>query len=190
VRRLLLTVLALTLVGLAGSDRALAHGEDGVLEVVNAVPTPAGDVVAYTVELTYANDGDLVEGAVVTATARRPGSGAEAPVTLPSIGDGWYAANVTFPGPGRWTVTFTATDPAATVDAEFEVVDTPVTTTTTAPTGTGAPPTTAGPELVADEEDVGDDGPPAGLVLGAVVAGAALVAAIAVLVLRRRSLED
>ena len=168
---------------------ALAHGDEGMLEVVNAVPTAEGDVVAYTVALTYANDGDPVEGAVVTATARRAGAGAQAPVTLPSIGEGWYAANVNFPGPGRWTVTFTAAEPTATVEAVFEVGETLETTTSAAPATDPPPSTTAAPALVDAEIDTGDDGPPAGLILGAVIAGAGLVAAVIILILRRRSLD-
>ena len=92
------------------------------------MPTSAGDEVTYTVELTYANDGDPVDGAIVSATVRGPG-GPREPIALASIGEGWYAGPVLFPGPGRWTVAFAAIEPAATIEATYEVPATPPTTT-------------------------------------------------------------
>ncbi len=188
VRRLLLSV-PLVLIVLAGTDAgpALAHGDEGTLEVVDAVPSAAGDQVTYTLELTYANDGEPVDGARVSATVRGPGAGPQQPVALASIGGGWYAGAVTFPGPGRFTVAFAALEPAATLEAVHEVDASPPSTTTTAPTTT-TPPPEVDPALVADDNDI-DKGPPAGLIVGAVVAGAVLVATVIVLILRRRPLD-
>ena len=182
VRRLLFcsVLLAVTAVG---AGPALAHGDEGTLEVIDAVPTSAGDEVTYTLELTYANDGDPVDGAIVSATVRGPG-GPREPIALASIGEGWYAGPVLFPGPGRWTVAFAAIEPAATVEATYEVPATPP--TTTIPPTTTTEPTAGDPDLAADEVDI-DDGPPAGLIIGAVVTGAALITAAVVLILRRRS---
>lgn len=182
VRRLLFCSL-LVAVATLGTDPALAHGDEGALEVVDAVPTSAGDEVTYTLELTYANDGDPVDGAIVSATVRGPG-GPREPIALASIGEGWYAGPVLFPGPGRWTVAFAAIEPAATIEATYEVPATPP--TTTMPLTTTTEPTADDPEPAVNEVDI-DDGPPAGLIIGAVVAGAALVAAAVVLILRRRS---
>lgn len=190
VRRLLLCLLALGSVPLLSATPAGAHGDDGTLEVLDAVPTPAGDAVTYTVELTYANDGDPVEGASVSATVRRPGAGPQEPIALASIGEGWYAGRVTFPGPGRWTVAFAAVEPAATVEATYLVTATPPPTTT--PTTSAPATTTTAPEvgasLAADDSDL-DEGPPAGLIVGVVLAGAALVVVVIILILRRRSLD-
>lgn len=188
--RRLLVLLLLGPVALFGAGPASAHGDDGTLEVLDAVPTPAGDAVTYTVELTYANDGDAVEGAVVSATVRAPGAGPQQPVTLPSIGEGWYAGRVTFPGPGRWTVTFAAIEPAATVEATYVVPATPPPTTT--PTTTAPATTTTAPEVEAtltDSDSDLDEGPPAGLIVGVVVAGAVLAAVLIILILRRRPLD-
>jgi len=187
VRRLLPSV-PLVLIVLAGIDAgpALAHGDEGTLEVVDAVPSATGDEVTYTLELTYANDGEPVDGARVSATVRGPGAGPQQPVALASIGGGWYAGAVTFPGPGRFTVAFAALEPAATLEAVHEVDASPPSTTTTAPTTTAPP--EVDPALVADDDDI-DEGPPAGLIVGAVVASAVLVATVVVLILRRRPLD-
>ena len=183
VRRLLFCSLLVAVAAL-GTGPALAHGDEGALEVVDAVPTSAGDEVTYTLELTYANDGDPVDGAIVSATVRGPG-GPREPIALASIGEGWYAGPVLFPGPGRWTVAFAAIEPAATVEATYEVPAAPPPTTVAPTTTTVAEPVDAD---VASVNDV-DEGPPAGLVIGAVLAGVALVAVIVILVLRRRSLD-
>ena len=181
----LLALLVLGAVTLLGATPAGAHGDDGTLEVLDAVPTPAGDEVTYTVELTYANDGDPVDGAIVSATVRGPG-GPQEPLAAASIGEGWYAVPIRFPGPGRWTVTFAAVEPAATLEVTYEVPATPPSTTTAPPATTTTAPAESDPTIVDDDTDL-DDGPPAGLIVGAVLAGAALVGAAVILFLRRRS---
>ncbi len=132
--RRLLVLLVLGAVALLGVAPALAHGEDGTLEVIDAVPTAAGNEVTYTLELTYANDGDPVDGAVVSATVRQPGAGPQDPIALASIGEGGYAGPVTFPGPGRWTVAFAAIEPAAEIEVTYQVPAGPSPATTAAPT--------------------------------------------------------
>lgn len=186
--RRLLALLVLGVVTLLGVAPAAAHGDDGTLEVVDAVPTPAGDEVTYTVELTYANDGDTVDGAVVSATVRGPG-GPQEPLAAASIGEGWYAVPIRFPGPGRWTVTFASVEPAATLEVTYEVPATPPSTTTAPPVTTTTTPVPVDPTIVTDDDTDLDDGPPAGLIVGAVLAGAALVALVVILILRRRSLD-
>ncbi len=193
-RRVRLAVfLAVIVVGGIGSSPASAHGGEGTLEVIDAVPDPTGTTLTYTVELTYENDGDPVDDAVVSATVRGPGAGPQEPVALASIGDGWYAGPVTFPAPGRWTVAFAAIEPAATLDTTQQVVATPTTSATAAPDPTTTTTTTTSPSGPAGglvDDGAVDDGPPAGLILGAVVAGAMVVATGIILVLRRRSLGD
>ena len=186
VRRLLVCLLALGPVALLGAAPATAHGDEGVLEVIDTVPNAAGDEVTYTVELTYENDGDPVDAGSVSATARQAGAGPQEPIAFASIGEGWYAGTVVFPGPGRWTVAFDAVEPVAAIEVTHQVSATPPPTTTAAPTTTTAP--DVGPTLEPAEEDI-DEGPPAGLIVGAVLAGAFLVAIVIILILRRRSLD-
>ena len=184
VRRLLFCSVLLAVIAM-GTGPARAHGDEGALEVIDAVPTTAGDEVTYTVELTYANDGDPVDGAIVSATVRGPG-GPRGPVALASIGEGWYAGPVLFPGPGRWTVAFAAIEPAATVEATYEVPATPPTTTAPAPTTAPTTIPAVDSDLAASDADI-DEGPPVGLIVGAALAAAALVAVVIILLLRRRS---
>jgi hypothetical protein len=187
--RTFLLGLAVVLAVALPATAAGAHGDEGRLEVVSQVPSPDGQTVTFTVELTYANDGDPVEGATVTATLRTPGGSPPAPVVLTPAGPGSYTGEVLFPGPGQWRVRIASTDPAAEVEATYRAPEAPPPTTpsttlppadtpaTTAPAATGA--------TLADDGD-GGGGPPAALVLGLVVAGAALVAGGVLAVLRRR----
>ena len=186
VRRLLALVVAV----LASSPVAAhAHGDEGTLEVLEATPDDTGSAVTYRVGLAYANDGDVVEGATVTATATLSGQDETASVTLADAGGGVYEGTVAFPRPGRWVVRFAATEPAAELQASFRVQPPPP-TTAAPPVSTVVPTTTVPPEdaTLADDEG-GDDGPPAFLVVGVFVAGVLMLAAGTALVLRRRREE-
>ncbi len=187
-RRLLAAAVLLLAFGSAAPARA--HGEEGHLEVVNAVPNGDGSAVTYTVELTYANDGDIVNGAAVTATVHQQGGGAQPPVDLAGAGAGWYSGRIQFPGPGQWRVTFATADPEATVEASYQVPEPPPSTTSTVPAPTTtAPPTTEVEDaaLLADGSGGTDDGPPTGMVVGGLVAAGALLAGTGVVLVRRRT---
>lgn len=170
------------LVVLAVPSPAGAHGDEGELEVIDAFPTPAGNEVTYTVELTYANDGDLVDGATVTARLSQPGAGPQPPVELIAAGAGRYASTIPFPGPGRWTITFAATEPRAQVRTTYEVPAEP--TTTTGPPATVAPSTTAPGEATLADGDSTDDAPTA-LFVGLGVTGALVLVIGGFLLVRR-----
>ncbi len=133
-RRLTLLLAALC-VGLA-SGPAAAHSDDGALRIVSE--TPAGPLaVTYEVELIFANDGDPANGATVTATAVGADGAALGPHTFQPTGDpGRYTATITFPAPGPWQLSITATDPDATLDAATTISAAP-----TVPATTVAPPT-------------------------------------------------
>ena len=185
VRRLLvLTVVAL----LALASPAAAHGDEGLLEVVAATPSDVGSDVTYRVSLVYANDGDAVDGATVTATAVLDGE-PQQPVTLASAGEpGIYEGTVSFPTAGRWTVRFATEDPPARVQTTFRVEPPPPPTTAApAPTTSGPPPTSTPVEPQLADEDTDSSGPPVGLIVGLVVTGLAAVAGgVALFVQRRR----
>ena len=113
-------MLGLTLLGTAGP--AAAHGDEVVLEVVEATPSDEGSSVTYRVALTYENDGDGINGATVTATAFLAGGDAAAPQVLTGTGaDGLYEGTVAFSAPGRWRVQFDAADPEAQTSASYRV---------------------------------------------------------------------
>jgi hypothetical protein len=185
VRRLLVLAVVVSAV-LLPVQAASAHGDEGELEVLEATPSDVGSTVTYRVALTYAGDGDPVGGAVVTATAVLPGQPPQAPVTMPSSGDGVYEATVSFPSPGDWTVQFDSEDPVATLQVTFTVEAPPP--TTEAPATSTVPPTTAvaPDEATLTDDDGGDDGPPAFLVVGLVVAGLLVVGGGVALFVRRR----
>jgi hypothetical protein len=86
VRRLLASAAVLVVV-LLPADAAVAHGDEGTLEVVDATPSDVGSSVTYRVALTYANDGDPIDGASVTPTAVLRGSTPEPPITMTATAD-------------------------------------------------------------------------------------------------------
>jgi hypothetical protein len=118
---------------------ALAHGDEGVLEVVAVEPQPDGSV-RYEVVLTFESDGHAVAGAAVTMVAEEPGGGVVGPVGLtPTAIEGHYEAFLTLPGPGEWTVRFTSIEPQAVTEL---AATTPPATSLAAPVGDTAAPTT------------------------------------------------
>ena len=131
-------MLGLTLLGAA--DPAAAHGDEVVLEVVEATPSDEGSAVTYRVALTYENDGDGINGATVTATAFLAGGDPAAPQALTGTGtDGLYEGTIAFSAPGRWRVQFDAADPEAQASATYRV-PAPAPPTTSAAPATTLPP--------------------------------------------------
>ena len=184
-RALLVTLLLSIVVVGAGAGPAVAHGGEVRLEVVEQEATADASAVDYLVALTYVNDGDGIDDATVTATPSPDGGPPGDPVTLTPTGTGGgYQGTVFFPGPGRWSVRFDSADPEARVVATHRV---PEVATTEPPASTGAPPTSTAAEARLAADEGGSNGPPAVLVIGAVMAGLALVVTGIVLVLRRRS---
>lgn len=165
--------LALLLV-VAFAAPAAAHGDTGLLEVVEA--TPGDDLsVRYVVLLRYANDGDPVDGATLTVTASGPDGGAVS-APMAGIGDGRYEATVAFPSPGVWGVRIATGEPAAVVE-RTETVGAP---TTTVPTTTSSTSTTvAAPAGTSDDDGGGGPMKPASIV-------ALAVAALAIVFVLRR----
>lgn len=181
-------MLGLTLLGTAGP--AAAHGEEVVLEVVEATPSDEGSSVTYRVALTYENDGDGINGATVTATAFLAGGDAAAPQVLTGTGaDGLYEGTIAFSAPGRWRVQFDAADPEAQTTASYRV-PAPSPPTTSAATATTLPPATTAagePSLTEDDTETGSDDPPVALLAGLAVAGLVFVGAAVYVVRRRRT---
>lgn len=173
------------------SAPAHAHGDEGLLEVVESTPDDTGSSVTYRVLLRYVNDGDIVDGATVTAFATQEGETPSAPVAMTGVGQGIYEATIAFPATGNWRVVFEAAELGARVQDTFRVQPPPP--TTVAPTTTSPPPTTAVPPedaTLADDETSSSDGPPAFLIVGIVVAGVLMLAAGLALVVRRRRDTD
>jgi hypothetical protein len=188
-RLLLLTVVALV----AMAQPAAAHGDEGELEVIDATPDDTGSSVTYRVRLTYADDGDPVGGATVTATASIVGQAPLPPVTLDPGADGVHAGTVTFPTPGDWSVRFESADPEAGLTVSYTIEPPPPATTSPPTTTTEPGPVTStptDPDLVDEGDTGGDDGPPAGLVVGLVVTGVLAVAGGVTLLVRRRKDRD
>ncbi|MET0913346.1 MAG: FixH family protein [Acidimicrobiales bacterium] len=187
---LVAAVLGLTLLGAAGP--AAAHGDEVVLEVVEATPSDEGSAVTYQVALTYENDGDGINGATVTATAFLAGGDPAAPQALTGTGtDGLYEGTIAFSAPGQWRVQFDAADPEAQAQASatYRVPAPAPPTTSAAPAITLPPPTSVAvePTLTEDDTETGGDDPPVGLFAGLAVAGLVFVGAAVYAVRRRRT---
>ena len=152
---------------------AAAHSGAGGLALEQATPV-AESQIRYVVRLTSVNDGHGAVKATVTATLVVAGGAAQTPVPLTAVDeDGRYAATLTFPAPGAWTVRFTAVKPPAVLEQAATIAPptttstaVPTTTTTTALPGSGDDP---GQELPDGGSGGSGKGP---LVAGLLVAGA------------------
>lgn len=177
------------LAAVALAPPAAAHGDAGVLEIVERTPNDTGDEVGYLLALTYESDGHEVDGATVTATPELAGVGPQPAVTLtPTGAGGGYEGTLRFPAPGTWTVTFTSAEPEATVTDTVEVRSAPNPTAAPVPSTTGVPATTPPTDgaRLADDGEADDDGPPVALFVGIGVAAVALGAAAVVAIRHRR----
>lgn len=149
---------------------AAAHEGAGALALEQSTPV-TDNQKRYVVRLTSVNDGHGAVNATVTATLVAADGAAQTPVPMPAVDeDGRYAATVTFPAPGTWTVRFTAVKPPAVLE-EQAIITAPTTTTTTAPP---TPTPTASPDGDGGAGGSGGNGP---LVVGLLAAGAAVAGA-------------
>lgn len=160
---------------LALASPAWAHGDTGVIELLEAEQVGAGEV-RYVIRLTYANDGDPVPDAEVDIEVA---GGASQPMAHDH--DGRYAATIALPGEGTHTVTFRVEEPAATLEHR-QVVEAP-TTTAAAPGDDGGSATITGQTAT---EPVADDEPTGWWLAVVVGAFAALVTVVATAFLRGR----
>lgn len=176
------TRLLLLVVGALASAMAapaVAHEGAGTLAVEQAEAAADGQV-RYVVRLTWNNDGHAALDATVNATLIGADGTPQTPVPLPAADqDGRYAATVTFPAPGNWTVRFTAVKPQATLE-QAATIAAPATTSTLAPTTA----TTAAPDVEPAPDSGSSSG--GGSFLPAIVVGAVLGGAAAWFFRRRR----
>src|SRR5690606_23761314 len=108
---------------------------------VNVDGQVEGSTVTYEVVLTYENDGDPVDGAVVTATAT-PSDGGQ-PIAAPLLATGApgaYSATLTLAS-GTWAVAIASEEPAARLERSITVPDEGSTTTAPAVVSPQAPTT-------------------------------------------------
>lgn len=186
VLRPVLAVVCVAAPLLLSAPVAVAHGDDGRLEVVSVVPQ--GSTAVVTVRLTYGNDGEHVDSATLTV-AGDDGTGTRLdPVAMTRTqAPGEYSALVQFPSAGTWNLRVTSVKPAATATVTQEVsADTGVTapseTTVAGPTTpTVAGPTdsavagAAEPSRATTEKEPADDGGGSGALLWIIGAVALLV---------------
>ncbi|MFA5885885.1 MAG: FixH family protein [Acidimicrobiia bacterium] len=170
---------------------AAAHGAAGTLGI-EVIPGATPLTATVRVLLEYANDREVVPGATVVATATGPDGRTVGATPLADQGRGVYEGTLTLPAAGTWTVTVTATEPAATAQATVAVGATGTSPTTLAGTpltrlaDPGDVRTSSDRASRAERSAGGDDGGSSTAVI-AVIAVVALVAAGAVvLVVRRR----
>ncbi len=147
----LVVVVAAALVAVV--QPAHAHGGPGVVELRSEGSVPEGPT-ELAVSITYENDGEPAEGAIVDATASGPDGAVTPPVRLRSTADpGIYRAGLDLPAPGEWTVTVTSAFPPGSLAVPLTVrpaTSEPATaSTTTASTTTS---TTSGPAVPTLEE--------------------------------------
>lgn len=175
-RSTLVAVLLGAAVILPAAGTASAHDDKGTIEVISA--EPQGLSIRYEVSITYDNDGHGAADATATVVAEADGLTVGPDLLEATAIEGVYAATVTFPKSGSWTVRFSSLTPTATLELDETIDIAP--TTTVVPSTTPPPRTTAvAPTVVglSVEDDEGGTGTVVFLVVIAVVAigGAALV---------------
>ncbi len=162
-----------------------AHGDVGIF-AVDVDGRIEADTVTYEVVLSFENDGDPVDGAVVTATATPSDGGQPVSATLASTGaPGTYTTTLTL-RPGTFAVTIASEDPAARIERSVTIPA--ATPTTTAPVAISpqAPTTTAARDASGDASVSADDDSSSAIVIGAVVLAALGLVAAGLTVARRR----
>jgi hypothetical protein len=172
-------LLALLVVPLLAAP-ASAHGAQGKMTLIRAEQIgPLHAVVE--VGLLYANDSEMAEAAVVTASFSGPDGRKVGPVPAPRVAGARYVAEADLPAVGPWAVTVASEEPAASVNGTVEIVERAP--TTTAPPAAVAVPTTAASATMAPASpqaatsDSGE-GSPVVLVLVVIIVLAAGVAAV------------
>jgi hypothetical protein len=122
---LLLAMLLLPLIlmmirpaaGEEGTPADSRHEGDAAISLEGRHPMAPGQV-HYVVRITWSGDGHPAVGSTVTATLLDAFGTPLSTVTLdPMDADGRYGGTVTFPSEGLWTVRFTSSLPAGSLDA-------------------------------------------------------------------------
>ena len=166
-RALFAVAAAFLTFAVAGGD-AGAHSEQGLLALTAEAAADAR-VVSLVATLKYANDGDVVPNASVTASATNAAGESTAPMTLLDEGEGRYRGELVLPSDGTWDVTVRSEEPVASASASVSVKTRPPSST----------------PIDTDNGDDGDDGPNL-LVRGGVVVAVVLAAGVVYAVVRRR----
>ena len=159
--------VATLLVALSVASPAAAHSATGGLELVSIEPA-TGDLARVTVVFRY-DDDHPVQEAVVRLGGLRSDDVALLPVTFSATDEpGRLVADAALPGPGRWDLRITSTDPAAELRATYDPSD-----------PAAAPGTAAGGEFTSEDRG--------GRPFVWIAAGCATVLAVFVIATRRRS---
>ena len=153
-------LVAVSAVVLSAGAPASAHGGPAVVELRSEDSVPEGPSELEVV-VTYENDGEPAEGALVDATARGPAGSVTPAVRLDQTAEpGVYRAAIDLPTPGPWTVTVTSAFPPGSLTVPVTARPTPsgatVVTSAGSPATSTTTTTTSGPTAsVLDEPEVG-----------------------------------
>jgi hypothetical protein len=158
-----LAVAAALLAFAVAGGEARAHSEQGLLALTAEAAADAR-VVSLVATLKYANDGDLVPNALVTASATNATGESTPPMTLTDEGAGRYRGELIVPSDGRWDVTVRSEAPVASASASVTVSARPPSAITPTPLSTLV--------IRPVDDDHGDAGP------NLLVVGVALVAVV------------
>lgn len=121
VRRWAIAVVSATVVLLAGGGPAAAHGGGADIEVVEAVGG-ADASVSVRLAITYDDDGEPAEGAIVDVVPVGPDGSSLPAVRLERQAEpGSYAATFDVAEPGRWTLEVTSAFPPGSVEVPVVV---------------------------------------------------------------------
>lgn len=104
---------------------AAAHGGDAAFEVLEAAEVAPG-TVSLRVAVTFANDGDPAEGALVDVVPTDPDGAPMPSVRLErEAAAGPYAGSLQLDGPGTWVLSLTSAFPPGQAEVSVEVAGEP-----------------------------------------------------------------
>lgn len=189
----LFVLVVLALIG-AWSPPASAHSDEGEMTITNASAT-SPTTIDVEAGITYGDDDDLAEEALVTVTATDQAGTSVGPIAMPRRTGALYATSIELPKPGIWVLAVSSTDPAANAEAQVDTTS-PVATSassssTTTPTTTPTTPSTSAtaetPDASQTDTSEQTDNSTATVVIVAIALIAAIGAGIAIVMRARRS---
>lgn len=181
-------VLAITAVW---ASPAFGHSDEGEMKITKATAT-SPTTIELEAGITFANDNDLAEEAVVTATATDQAGASVGPIAMPRRTGALYAATIEVPGPGVWTIAVSSTEPVASASTQVDTTTPTTTSSSSSSTTTSTPSTTADTSAASPASSTPEStGTSTATLLGiAIVVALAIGAGVAVWTMSARSRRD
>ncbi|MCB1006038.1 MAG: hypothetical protein KDB35_17795 [Acidimicrobiales bacterium] len=167
------------------SSPAFGHADEGEMKITKATAT-SPTTIEVEAGITFANDDDLAEEAVVTATVTDQAGTSVGPIPMPRRTGALYAATIELPNPGTWTIAVSSTEPTANATTQVDTTTAVSTSQASTTQTTSATSTTAGTAVASSTTTPEQTDNSTTTVVVAAIVVAAAIGVGAALVLRSR----